>query len=167
MIKLFEIPVYAMSREKLSRKCEQVCAKLRSEHVGCSEDHVNAIVALSVHPQRQWDYNHIVGYIKISANCQDIIFDVFLPTPQRERYLWQSGQKVFLYNISANGTHFYVSERMNNRAIQDRTAEMLCSVIKTHIPSRYYVDTEAFDHLNKHMDYRSIMEDAENGQNEL
>ena len=56
---------------------------------------------------------------------------------------------------------------MRNEDIQDRIAAMLQSVIKTHIPKRYCVDTEAFDHLNRKLDYISVMEEATNEQNEI
>jgi hypothetical protein len=160
MKKIFEIPIYAMSKEKLYKKYLNFASSWKKAHLDASDSINQRCIEIETYPQRLWDYNHIVGYIKISADFQDIIFDVFLPTPNHERYLWKSRQKVFLYDISAVGRHFYVSDKMDNRAIQDRTSEMLYAVIKTLIPKRYYVDTEAFDHLNKHMDYRSVMEDA-------
>lgn len=113
---------------------------------------------MDTYPFRLWDYNHVVGYIRISIDGHDIIFDVFLPMPHCDRYYWKSKRKIFLYDISANGTHFYVADRMDNKEIQVRTAEMLQAVIKTHIPKNYFVDTEAFDNLNERVDYKMFFE---------
>ena len=113
---------------------------------------------LATYPYRLWDYNHIVGYIRISTEGRDIFFDVFLPESKCERYRWKSKRKRFLYNTSANGTHFYVNDRMTNEDIQVSTAEMFQSVIKNLIPKRYFTDTEAFNNLNGQLNYIEIME---------
>lgn len=167
MTKLFEIPVYAVNRKSLKVRTQELCKKIKNEHSNNSETHICDLADLMTYPYRLWDYNHIVGYIKISTNGRNILFDIFLPTPHKDRYHWRSGQKIFLYDISANGTHFYVNERMSNEDIQARTAEMLQSVIKTHIPKRYCADTEAFDFLNNKLDYIRVMEEAQNGQTEI
>lgn len=167
MPKLFEIPVYAVNREALRKRSQELCKKVKAEHPDSFETHICDLTDLMTYPYRLWDYNHIVGYIRISTNGRDILFDIFLPTPHKDRYHWRSGQKIFLYDISANGTHFYVNERMRNEDIQARTAEMLQSIIEAHIPKRYCVDTEAFELLNNKLDYIRVMEEAQNGQNEI
>lgn len=167
MKKIFEIPVYAFSRRMLCKKEGLFRRELWKGHETCSKEHMDALVALVTYPFRLWDYNHIVGYIRISTDGCDILFDIFLPTPQRERYRWRSGRKVFLYDISANGTHFYVNGKMTNTDIQERVAEMLQAAIKTHVPQKYFADTEAFDNLNRQLDYRKIMRGASNGQDEI
>ena len=165
MMKLFEIPVYALSRMSLCERNQALRAKLNRKYSG--NPHINDLIDLETYPYRLWDYNHIVGYITISASGRDILFNIFLPTPHKDRYHWKSKSKTFLYDISANGTHFYVNENMRNEDIQDRIAAMLQSIIETHIPKRYCVDTEAFDHLNRKLDYMSVMEEAANGQDEI
>lgn len=117
-----------------------------------------AVEELATYPYRLWDYNHIVGYIRISTEGRDIFFDIFLSESKCERYRWRSKRKILLYDTSANGTHFYVNDRMTNEDIQVRTAEMLQSVIKTLIPKRYFTDTEAFNNLNGQLSYLEIME---------
>lgn len=158
MKKLFEIPVYAVSRKELSRKVKLLRLKIRNEHERCSREHMIAVEELATYSYRLWDYNHIVGYIRISTEGRDIFFDVFLPESKCERYRWKSKRKRFLYNTSANGTHFYVNDRMTNEDIQVSTAEMFQSVIKNLIPKRYFTDTEAFNNLNGQLNYIEIME---------
>ena len=57
----------------------------------------------------------------------------------------------------ANGTHFYISDSMTTEDIRSKTTEMLDNIIKIHIPKRYFVDREAFDTINSHLDYRGIL----------
>ena len=157
---IHEIPIYAMKKEELHRKYAKLASTYRAEYSHSDKETVNALIALASYPQRLWEYNHLVGFIQISATSQDILFDVFLPTPPRKRYIWKSGKKIFFHNVSANGTHFYVNEKTPNSNIQTRVAEMLNGVIKEHIPTRYYVDTVAFDNTNPVLDYRKIMDNA-------
>lgn len=155
---VFHIPVYALSKNQHRQKYADVAAQIQTELSGKENWVMQGSIALQTYPQRLWEYNHIVGYIKISVTSQDVVFDVFLPTPQKQRYRWLSSRKTFLYDISANGTHFYVNDKMQNKDIQTRTSQMLNDVIKVHIPKRYYVDKSVFDNINEHVDYRAIME---------
>lgn len=155
---IFHIPVYAISKNQLRQKYANVAAQIRTELSGKEKSLIQRIIALQTYPQRLWEYNHIVGYIKISVTSQDVVFNIFLPAPQKQRYRWLSSRKTFLYDISANGTHFYVNDKMQNKDIQTRTSQMLNDVIKVHIPKRHYVDKSVFDNINEYIDYRAIME---------
>ena len=160
-MKLFESPVYAFRREVLYNKYENWRARFMDENKERKKESLNKAIEINAYPFCLWDYNHIVGYIRISMNRRDILLDVFLLPSEQKRYLWKSKQKVFLHNIFANGIHFYISDTMSNEDIQVRIVEMLRAVIKTHIPKRYFVDTESFDHLNNKLDYKSLMLEIE------
>lgn len=158
MRKIFEIPIYALNKNKLKTRVKKAKQLLRdSMPPALSEEKRRICEELCTYPQRMWNYNHIVGYISVSVAHYDIIFDIYLPTPTIERYDWHSKVKKFVYNISANGTHFYVYDHMTTEDIRLQTTEMLDSIIKTHIPKRYFVDREAFDTINPYLDYRGIL----------
>ncbi|HCA30638.1 MAG TPA: hypothetical protein DEP23_14345 [Ruminococcaceae bacterium] len=166
-MKLFELPIYAISSDTLKQKYQEFKRKFQktySTHKSV-DDVYKKCLDIETYPQRLWDYNHIVGYIRISLTQNDVLFDIFLPTPKIERYLWRSHKKHFLYNIYANGTHFYIG-CMNNEEIRTMAENMLDGVIKDHIPPRYYVDRESFDYLNNQIDYRTLLEVKHNGQAE-
>jgi len=164
-MKLFELPIYAISKEALHKRYLEFDQQFRetSSSYKSSEEVYKQCLGLATYPQRLWDYNHIVGYIRISLTQDDVLFDVFLPTPSIERYHWKSKEKHFMYNISANGTHFYTGGK-SNKEIRKMAENMLDGVIKDHIPPRYYVDRETFDNLNDQIDYKALMEDKHNGQ---
>ena len=65
-------------------------------------------------------------------------------------------EKTFVDNISANGAHFRLNDKMTNADIAAQNTELLNSVINNHIPKKYYVDTRAFLNLNDNIDYRKI-----------
>ena len=64
--------------------------------------------------------------------------------------MWRASKKTFLYDIHTNGTHFRVDESMSSQDIQYEIADMLDSIIKEHVPKKYYyyVDRQAFDNIN-------------------
>lgn len=162
---IFEIPIYCISPENLMKRYNQKKKSFESEYRYADRSRINIGIDLETYPYRLWQYNHIVGYIKISTNGWDMLFDVFLPVAQRERFRWRSNRKVFVYNILANGTHFYLGNMKSNAEIMQRLNEMLEDVIKTHVPKRLYVDKSAFVSTYRHIDYMSIIqEESKNGQ---
>ena len=51
-------------------------------------------------PYCLWQYNNIMGYIKISASKSDIFFDIYKSSCQK--YSYKSKRKKFIQNIYAN-----------------------------------------------------------------
>ncbi len=157
MKKLFDIPIYALSPDELSHRVKQKIDKLKEYAAGTDPQTMDLIIDNETFPKRCWEYNHIVGYIRISATRQDIVFDLFLPKPEVERYIWNSPRKAFLYDVNANGTHFYIGNMKTNEEIREATDDMLTWMIKDFLPKRYYVDRSSFDNLNHHLDYLGIV----------
>lgn len=67
-IKLFEIPIYALSKKKLKEKVHQKEEKLREKIK--DEKTFQHIRESSILPFGSWEYNHVVGIIKISVKIQ-------------------------------------------------------------------------------------------------
>lgn len=159
MKKLFDIPIYALSPDELSRKVKQKVDKLKECAAGTDLQTMDLIIDAETFPKRCWDYNHIVGYIRISASQQNIVFDLFLPIPAAERYIWNSPRKTFLYDVNTNGTHFYTGNMKTNEEIRKAVGEMLAWMVKDFLPKRYLVDKSGFDNLNRYLDYQGIMKE--------
>lgn len=159
MNKLFDIPIYALSPDELSHRVKKKIDKLKEHAAGTDQQMMDLIIDTETFPKRCWDYNHIVGYIRISATRQDIVFDLFLPRPAVERYVWSSPRKAFLYDVNANGTHFYTGNMKTNEEIREAADEMLTGMIKDFLPKRYYVDRAGFDNLNRYLDYLGIIKE--------
>ena len=159
MKNLFDIPIYAISPDELRQRVEKKVDKIKEYATGSDPQTLGLMVETETFPMRCWDYNHIVGYIRISTTRQDIVFDLFLPKPEVERYIWHSPRKAFLYDVNANGTHFYIGNMKTNEEIREATDDMLTWMIKDFLPKRYYVDRSGFDTLNHHLDYLGIVKE--------
>ena len=159
MKKLFEIPVYAVSPTKLNSRTSKRISELRELYAHLDADMAAHAIDAETFPMRSWDYNHIIGYIRIALSKSDILFDVFLPLPFPNKYVWTTTRKHLTQNICANGTHIYLGTLKNNDDIRHAVATMLDQVITDHIPARFYVDKAAFEATNGYLDYMKIIQD--------
>lgn len=158
-MKLFEIPVYAISEDELLRKYKKQPAYETKMNKPVAEmTNLDICLDKMALPYRRWDYNHIVGYISIFTDYRDVCLKVYLPVDDKKRYVIDSTKKTFLYDIEAGGTHFRVDEEMTNSDIRESLLNELLDIQKTHIPKRYYIDREAFDTLNPFVDYKAILD---------
>ena len=174
-MKLFEIPIYAYSPEKFKeitdRYIENQNREYLENHVKVDKQHMDACAYLACFPYRVWDYNHIVGYISISIEKFDIIFDLYLQAVwegHKSRYIWRSKQKWFLVNQQITGYHFRIKQTDTNEEISIKIKEMLDGLVKDFLPEKYYIDRESFDTVNSMVDYSKLFDkvEAENGQDE-
>lgn len=164
MRKLFEIPIYAFSPENLYHRVNKYKKALQSEYAQTTKngnpEHGKEWLFLCCHPFQLWQYNHIVGYIVVSYDVCDVYFDVFLQAQgihNRSRYFWKTKQKWFLENQHLGGYHFRLNDRLSNDDIRERIHSWLEGLIKDKVPKKYYVDHEAFDTVDKMIDYTHLM----------
>lgn len=162
-IKLFDIPVYGLNKQVLKKRIDTITERIKEDcrTRNAPEDTQLALIELQTYPMRNWEYNHIVGFIQISIDKQDILFSIYLPyeyeghTP---KYLWWAHKKHFVRESGISGLHFWLGNMKTNEEICKRTVEMLHGIISEHIPKRYFVDTQAFDAINNHIDYISLLQ---------
>ena len=81
---------------------------------------------------------------------------------KKQRYIRRTSKKTFLYDIHSNGAHFRVDGTMSSKDIQHEIMDMLNSIIKEHVPKKYYVDRQAFDNINSKIDYLEIISEVDN-----
>lgn len=160
MKKLFEIPVYALSPTKLNLQVNKRIGKLKKLLACSSSENIARVIDIETIPMRNWDYNHIIGYIRITASKTDIIFDVYMPLPFPKRYVWSTTRKFYVENICSNGTRIYMGNFKTNEDIRNSVSNMLEQVIADHIPLRYHVDREAFDTINENLDYLTMFQNG-------
>ena len=79
MVKLFEIPIYGLSRETLRDRYEKYCDNFHQRYPDATVESSEICIELEKGSQRSWEYNHIVGYILIYFEFNDMCFKVFLP----------------------------------------------------------------------------------------
>ena len=158
MIKLHEIPIYALSEKELSKRYEHFKDSFWGNSPPIDAETFKRCIEHETHPQRGWNHNHVVGSIDVLLDKQDIVFEIYLPYPEVKRYDWRRSRKIYVRNIMANGTHFYIKSEMSNSDIQAQLSDMLNFIVKDHIPKHYYVDRRAFDAVSPYTDYKGIFD---------
>lgn len=141
----------------MNSRVNKLMRELREFFAHLDADIATHAIDTETFPMRSWDYNHIIGYIRITASKRDILFDVFLPVPYPKHYVWTTTRKYSVQNIGANGTHIYWRNLKNNAQIREAVDKMVTQITTEHIPSRFHIDREAFDAINEHLDYLSIL----------
>lgn len=156
---IFTLPVYALSRKALDGKVEKKIDRIRKSMCeGCDEDITRMVIEREVFPYKCWKYNHIVGYIEVSAGLNDVYFNLYLPY-KKKRYTWDSGQKWLLTNEGHDYAHFRVYDDDSTEAIFDKIRDYLAEAIKM-FPQRCYVDLESFHVGEKYLDIKRLLHDV-------
>ena len=159
MKKLFDIPVYALDEKTLGQRVDIKIKRIEKNTPNAESDVLERLVERETFPMRNWDYNHVIGYVQLSLTKQEIVATVFMPMPAPSRYYWDSEKKYFVRNLFANGTHVYIGDMKTNKALQVAAAELLEQVIKDHLHGRFYADRAAFDAINGHIDYLNLLQE--------
>ena len=159
MKKLFDIPVYALDEKTLEQRVGAKIKTIKKNAPGVERDVLERLTERETFPMRNWEYNHVIGYVQLCLTKQEIIATVFMPVPVPTRYYWNSEKKHFVRNLFANGTHVYIGDMETNEQIQVAAAKLLEQVIKDHLHGRFHADQEAFTAVNKHIDYLGLLQE--------
>ena len=157
IIKLFEIPIYGLTQEKLRRR---VAKKIELYNNDESVEPIHSLLIKTVsYPMSAWDYNHLVGAIQITYDLDQytVFYELFMPYLELSKYYWDSKRRHFITNQHINGQHFYITDTMDNAEIAQQINNHLVSLIQEFIPERFCADLTAFECINKFIDYRKIM----------
>jgi len=153
MMKIFEIPVYALTKTKLDEKVSYKRASLHRQFPHLDSDTYRLVDNHEILPFIEY-HNHIIGYVIVYKTKQDIVLKRIISSKQIHRYVWDSSKKVLLKDTYDNGLHFrYVG--LSNTQIIERLDEYI-DAIKQMYPDRYYLDLESYNAVKKHMDILSI-----------
>lgn len=159
MKKIFDIPIYGVSPKKLDLRVKRYASDLQEIFKDVDEEIAATVINAEIFPARNFEYNHIAGYIRVSISKTDMLFDIFLPLPIPKRYVWKTTRKTLVQNIQANATHFYLGNLRTNEEISCKVTMMLDQIMFDHIPTRFYVDIESFLTINANLDYLKIIQE--------
>lgn len=153
---LFEIPIYAMDENEFNKRWQKRKSFLYNMFIngGNSERDAELYVSDCCFPKCVWEYNQIIGFIRISVSKHDVWFDIYLSLDKK--YYADSKYKHFIQDIHANGTHFYVSDPTDDY-IKQNIREWLKDIEKSHIEKRFYVDYSTFDNIFEYVNIAQIM----------
>lgn len=157
---LFEIPVYALSPEQLETYVAKRTQTITDECAckQCPDQIIRQAIYRETFPQRSWAYNHIVGYIRISIEHNDVIFRAYESVKDVTHYRWTTDRKWLLRDSLATGYHFRLATDMTTEKIRERIHDYLDDISWRYTAKGLYVDREAFDMADKVMDYAGLKE---------
>jgi len=158
-IVLFEIPIYKLSENKYRDKWRTTLAKLATLYRNTEQErkkYISDMMSLK-HPSNIWEYNQIIGYIKIYLWHSDMHFGLYLCN--KKRFSFNSCKKDFIEDVTPSGSHFFIDSKFSNQNIIDNMNEELRLLIKYEIKKNWYVDLKIYNILCKEIDYIKIIKE--------
>lgn len=162
-MKLFQIPIYAFDKNTLKQRI----LKWKMNNYP-----TNPAFADNIHyMQKNYEYNHIVGYIELGILSNDIYGHLYLPyipirtsttingqylEPKdfKKRYIWNTKRKIFLERYDVNGSYVYMGKINNSEIIENLlyVFHLMQDVVNDH-NKNFYIDDEAFQNTVGFVDY--------------
>ena len=104
---LFEIPIYSMSKKEFNRRWDKQKQKLHDTYVshGHSEEDTQYYVSRFSFPRSLWEYNQIIGYIKISVSRHDVWFDIYCSL---DKFIMLAASRSILYRTFKQTEHIFI-----------------------------------------------------------
>lgn len=150
-MKLFEIPVYALSKNELEirvKKREKEFHYYPYKHI---DESMSDIAVSDTYPKKLYDYNHVVGMIVIYIDKYEVEAKLF--KARYEKYYWKSGRKKFLEDMHINGAH----SRYNINEIKD-CIKTVYRIAASCVGKSMFIDDECFTNLVDLIDWTGVVE---------
>lgn len=156
MIKLFEILIYSMTKEKFRDKWNNYDKRMRDTLFNGKENIYNDHIYNFPDPIRKWEYNQIIGYIVTSYYDNSFWFDLYLTTCQKPHF--KTKQKYPIINSGINGYHFMVEEKFDNEKIIKKIFEYINLIKDNFLNNNNFIDTESLNNVVKIIDFTILLD---------
>lgn len=152
---IFEIPIYSMSKDKFEDKWKVKKETLYKAFIenGHAAESARCGVRNCFYPRWLWEYNQIVGYIKVSVTRYDVIFDLYCSMDRR--YMIDSKSRHYIEDWSISGAHFYIGEK-SNLEIREEIRIWLRDIHHKYLHERFYIDYSVFNNIVDFLNIRGI-----------
>lgn len=156
-VRIFEIPIYGISKEVFNEKWERHISKTVDTWVKMGWDREKALNEYEslLFPRTVWKYSQIIGYLTIDISASDIFFDIY--APMGEQYRYNTSRKLYIHCWSVIGQHFRIEDTMSNDDILKEIHWWIAETRKDCL-KKWYLDTSTFDNVSPFVDYRGIIE---------
>lgn len=153
---LFEIPIYAMSKKEFNKRWDKQREKMYNNFIslGNTDEKAQIYISRFCFPYSIWEYNQIIGFIKISVSGREVCFNLYCSSDKI--YHAHSKNKHFIQYEPTNSTHFYVSDLIDEK-IKQNIRKQLKSIEKDKLKKKFYVDYSTFDNIFEYVDIAQIM----------
>lgn len=153
---LFEIPIYSMSEIEFNNRWENIKNKHNSNFYSrnnSKEDTQNAFFNI-YYPRNVWEYNQIIGYVKISVTQQDVNFKIYCTSDKR--FYADTCVKHFIKDTFTIGSHFYAGSD-SDETIKNNIRDWLHSFKSDSYYKRFYFDFTTYNNLIDFINIKEIM----------
>jgi len=154
---IFTVPVYAFNQVALDKKADKEKKKVLQRAEGLDDDTQRRLIDICTYPYRCWKFNHIVAYIEVFANLNDVYFNLYMPYKMK-RYHWNSSRKTWLAYLGYDHNHFRVYDEDSNELIIEKIRVRLKETEKL-FPKNWFVDYESFETYTKYLDVKTLLHD--------
>lgn len=153
---IFEIPIYSMTEKSFNSKWEKIKQEEYNYVSKGKELNPEYKRILDEHnfPMCVWKYNQIIGYIVISIQNKDIVFDIYCCT--EKRYMAKSKSKKFIKNWYINGMHF-LSTPLSEKEIKEKILEYLKIIENEELNSKFYIDYSTFNNIFSYINITKLI----------
>ena len=141
-VKLFEIPIYSMTKELYKKRCNDYIKKNANQTTPDNYESFYSYLKNTTLIERPWLYNQIVGYIVISFYQNSIWFDEYATLDKKIHAI--GNNKHYIKNMRLNGYHFYVSDSMSNMKIIQNIIQWIESIEKEIIKKPWFLEKNIF-----------------------
>ena len=155
MKKLFDIPIYSTSKMNFRKKWENKKRKHAEwlyEHNYNFEDAEKTVKEMHL-PYSIWDYNQIIGYISLSIDHKDIVFDLYMS--KNKRFPFDSQRRSFIRYMPTVGLHFYAGD-MSDQVIKEEIKKFIEMVNKDFLYNKRYIDLSIYNNIIDYLNIKKI-----------
>ncbi len=126
------------------------------EHGKMDEKHFSELMYHSYYQKSLWEYNQIDGYLVISIDRKEVVFEEFGLFNPPERYFWDSKVRRFFEPKRKPGMHLYCNG-WDNQIFRERISSFLTDYGKELEKTGRYLDQECFLNLMQAIDFTQIV----------
>ena len=156
-IKLFEIPIYSMSKEEYDKRCMKYINRRVKETTKDNIDFYYDYLMEKYLKDRPWKYNQIIGFIDIYYEQRSIFFNEYITSDKNIRAV--SNRKHYIKNTFLNSYSFYIKDSMNNEEIKNKISYYINSLKKDIYQKNYFFDDALFQKQVRYIDIKGMIKD--------
>lgn len=155
----FEIPIYSMNEEKYYEKLEKNIQKELNKYRGKSkntDDYKNYEECIRGLNYRDWEFNQIVGYLKLYRLNSRIYADFW--KIDKQRIPFRLDKKVFKYRINSSPAwDIDLNKLSTSKSIFDKLMKELPNDWKD-LYKKYHIDLSILQEVGPHIDWISLLD---------
>ena len=152
---ILEIPIYSMKKKEFNERWENHIKEMVSQtnienRKEFEKNYRNYYIV-----ERQWKYNQIIGFLVIYYENGTVWFDEYCTMDKNIRF--KSNKKHFIQNLNLGGYHFWISNEMTNKSIQEEIIHWITSFEEEVMDKKYFLDKDKYLKIIKHLDIKKMI----------